>query len=129
MKNLKKIGLILLCLVLGVATLSSCSLLGGDPTGEWYLTDVKNDDTGDMEEALAMCESMGMSIVCDITDSRVTIGIQGFGMTENVYDFNYRQSGNRIIDKSDNTEITFRVSGDTLTLIFSDCDMIFTRAK
>ena len=43
--------------------------------------------------------------------------------------FNYRLSGNKLVDTADDSMVRFRVEGETLTLIFEDCDMVFTRVN
>ena len=124
MEKLKRLLLLMLCLVIGMTVLTACS--AGDPTGTWYLTDIKNDASGEMNDILALYDAMGLSICCDITRNSVSIYVDGY---DELMAFNYRKSGSRMIDTYDDSVVSFKVSGDTLTLYFEDCDMIFTRAR
>ena len=121
--KMKKLALLAVCLLLGMLVLTACT--AGDPTGTWVMTGAKNDQTGEMEAALRIYNAAGVDIVAQITDSRVEISIGA----EEFLNFNYRLSGNKLVDTADDSIVRFRVEGDTLTLIFDDCDMIFTRAK
>lgn len=121
--KMKKLALLMLCLLLGTLVLTACS--AGDPTGTWVMTDVKNDQTGEMDDLLQMCEALDLSITAKITSSRVEITMAG----EDFMSFNYRLSGNKLVDTADDSMVRFRVEGETLTLIFEDCDMVFTRVN
>ncbi|MBR3763893.1 MAG: hypothetical protein IKK57_04980 [Clostridia bacterium] len=121
--KMKKLALLVICLLLGTLLLTACS--AGDPTGTWVLTGVKNDQSGEMEDLLTMCEAFDVSITAKITASRVEIGMAD----EDFMSFNYRLSGNKLVDTADDSIVRFRVEGETLTLIFEDCDMVFTRVN
>ena len=121
--KMKKLALLVICLLLGTLLLTACS--AGDPTGTWVLTGVKNDQSGEMEDLLAMCEAFDVSITAKITASRVEIGMAD----EDFMSFNYRLSGYKLVDTADVSIVRFRVEGETLTLIFEDCDMVFTRVN
>lgn len=124
--KMKRIALLMACLMLATLLLTACS--AGDPTGSWVLTNVKNDDTQEWGELLSEISAAGGAITANITSSNVTIEMEYYGYVEEMMSFSYYQRGDRMIDPSDDTEVTFKLSGDTLTLYFADCDLVFTKA-
>ena len=124
--KMKRIALLLACILLATMVLTACS---ADPKGTWVLTSVRNDDTGTWQSIIEDYESVGGNITAVISSNRVTITGNYLGYSDELINFRYNQHGNSMIDPADNSEVTFRISGDKLTLIFADCELIFTRSN
>ena len=125
--KMKRIALLIACLLLATMVLTACS--SANPRGTWVLTSARNDDSGSWQSIIDDYESVGGNIIAVITSNRVTITANYMSYSDELISFSYNQRGNSMIDPADNTEVTFRTSGDKLTLIFADCELIFTKSN
>lgn len=124
--KMKRIALLLACLLLATVVLTACS--ADDPTGTWVLTKAKYDDSGSWETLMEKLETYDGKCTAVITSNRMTISGSYMGYSTELLSLRYELRGDRMV-KSDDTYVRFSIRDDELTLYFSDVTLYFTRSE